>query len=241
MLEKIFSKFAEFGGIRGIFKTIFLNFQLFPCLQAVKFPVWISGKSKISKYKKGSIKIIGKPMPGMLRIGVHSHIFCPYSTTLVFIGGEIIIHSGSRILIESNCFIGVGPNSILEIKGDFQLGSGSRIVCHNHISIGNNNIWHENVYVYDHETYEYYDNRGQLINEPMSISIGENIWIQPSVRISKGTVIPDNSIIEMGSFCNSTLNTLFSHDNGYVISGVPASIVNKNIHNSWKVNFKPAF
>lgn len=236
MFRKILNKISEFGGVHGAFKTFYINLKVFPFRQAIKFPIWISAKSSISLCNKGSIKIIGPVHSGILRIGVHSHKFCPSLPSLVYNAGEIVIRSGCRVIIESGCFVGVGPKSVLDIQGNFQLGRDSRIVCHHSITIGKDNVWQEAVFVYDHETYEYYDEESNLINYPLPVYVGSNVWIQPGVMVKKGTSIPANSIVEMNSMCEENMLETFTLDSGCLISGSPAKVIRNNIHNTWKVN-----
>lgn len=205
-ISKAFDLYNSFGGVFGILKTIFLNFRILPFKQAVRFPIFISGKAKIKGAHRGCIVFDEKPFPGMLRIGVHSHTFCPYMKMQIFLGGTLVLHRNGIRTFESDCFIGVGPNCVLEIGPNFYLCKGSRIICHHYISIGENNVWQEDTWAFDHETFVVKDNNGEVVSTPEPILIGNDVWIQPRVIIKKGTNIPDDSIIGIGSLCEGDFN-----------------------------------
>lgn len=237
-ISKALELYSSFGGIFGILKTVFLNFRIFPFKYAIKFPVFISGKAKVKGAHRNCISFDERPFFGMLRIGVHSHTFCPYMKTQVFLGGTIVLRGRGIRTFESDCFVGVGPNCILEIGPNFYLCKGSRIICHHYINIGENNIWQENTWVYDHETFVVKDKNGQIASAPESIHIGNNVWIQPRVIIKKGTNIPDDGIVGMGSICEGDYRR--SGENSLLIIATPnTEVLHVNHFKTSKISFKP--
>lgn len=223
--SNLYNCWSHLGGIKGIYKTIVFNLRNFPLKTALRMPVWISGKARISGYRKGNIVINGRPNVGMLRIGAHSHEFCAYTPTLAFIGGTLSLTGGNVVVIESGCFIGIGKGCSLLMKGSLYMNSGSRLVCHNHIEIGHNNVWQENSIVMDHDTYEIRNN-GNRVNYPRTITIGDNVWLQPMAAILEGSIIPDNSIVKTGSIVTSDccLPTRLNKDESPVFQGNPAKM-----------------
>lgn len=70
----------------------------------------------------------------------------------------------------------------------------------------------------------------EIINYPKSILINENCWIGHSCRILKGSVVPANSIVAMGSIFTSSSNQ--NNTENCIYAGIPAKIVKKNVY--WK-------
>lgn len=91
------------------------------------------------------------------------------------------------------------------------MNSGARLICHNHIEIGDNNVWQENTLIMDHETYIINDSQGRRINDTTPVKLGDNVWLQPYATVLGGVSIPENSIVKTG--CIVTSETKHSSTN----------------------------
>jgi acetyltransferase-like isoleucine patch superfamily enzyme len=91
--------------------------------------------------------------------------------------------------------------SKIEIGNNFYVNRNSTIVSRYGISIGNNCMFGESVFIYDHDHEHIVGNKPfkhqGFIGAP--ISIGNNVWIGSHVFIGKGVNIGDNVVIGAGS------------------------------------------
>ncbi|MES2440270.1 MAG: hypothetical protein V4584_14465 [Verrucomicrobiota bacterium] len=65
---------------------------------------------------------------------------------------------------------------------------------------------------------------GQRMNKPRSVIIGDHVWIGVGTFVSKGAVIPSNSIVAAMSFVNGRFE-----EEGVIIAGEPAKVVKQGI------------
>ncbi|MDR2236260.1 MAG: acyltransferase [Chryseobacterium sp.] len=92
-------------------------------------------------------------------------------------------------------------DATLEIGDHFFMNNFCSINCLDHISIGNNTLFGENVKLYDHNhTYEtsppFKVHSSEFTKAP--IKIGSNCWLGSNVTVLKGVTIGDNCIIGAG-------------------------------------------
>jgi acetyltransferase-like isoleucine patch superfamily enzyme len=74
----------------------------------------------------------------------------------------------------------------------------------------------------------------QRINKPTSVKIGNHVWVGVGSLISKGSQIPNDSIVGAYSFVNKK----FTEEN-VLIAGTPAKIVRHGV--TWNRGRKPKF
>ena len=63
-------------------------------------------------------------------------------------------------------------------------------------------------------------------NTPKTIKIGKHVWIGNGAKLTKGAVIPNDSIVALGSVVSKD----FSQESNIIIAGNPARIVKHNIN-----------
>jgi acetyltransferase-like isoleucine patch superfamily enzyme len=124
------------------------------------------------------------------------------------VGNRFIFHKdvkkvsiGMAADIRNYSFIIALQNATLEIGNNFFMNNFCSINCLDHISIGENTLFGENVKLYDHNhAYEtipvFKVQPSEFTKAP--IKIGSNCWLGSNVTVLKGVTIGDNCIIGAG-------------------------------------------
>lgn len=129
------------------------------------------------------------------------------------------MESGSFLIEGNNCEIFIGENTLFREAKLFAGESNTSIKIGKNCFCGVVNFSTSDFHsIVDAES-------GERINKPDNILIGDNNWITTDIKIRKGTVISNNSVI--GS--NSLVNKKFLKSN-VIITGQPARIVRENIY-----------
>ena len=171
------------------------------------------------------IKIKGKVYPNMIHIGDNTRYVTTYrplsiwtiNGTLIF-EGRINFYHGTYIYVAKGAILNLGTN------GTF-VGSGSKIICRERISIGNNvEITWENQ-IYDTSFHYIIDNKNDIKKLTQPIVIGNNVWIGNRVTIGKGTILPSNSIVSSNSFMNKDFSNFGEN---CLFAGLPAECKRRN-------------
>ncbi len=126
-----------------------------------------------------------------------------------------------------------GHDCLLSIGNKTTFGKRAYIVCmgeSNKILIGKENMFADNIEIWNTDSHPIYDLSGTLLNPSKPIVIGNHNWIGKNVCILKGSVISDNVVIGMASMISgqkiypNTLNV-----------GSPIRCIKNNIN--WERNF----
>lgn len=184
-----------------------------------------AGKNSIINKGNGWIKkdIIG--YDNEIRIGENSRL----------IGAEILIRGNNNIIdIGENCMI--GPDcSFWMIGNDTRITIGSNCTFNNNIHfcaqennaeiiIGMDCMFSNSIIIRtsdSHPIFETYNKK--RINSPADIILGNHVWICPGVRIMKGSIIGDGTIIGSNSVVTKSV------DKQSLVVGVPAKVVKNNV------------
>lgn len=149
------------------------------------------------------------------------------------------------------CF--VGNNGYFEIKGinnhnfkitnlNIRIGSDNKIIVGNNFScnganinvdvetdiklyIGNDVMFSYGIEIRTTDAHCIIDTEGHPINHAKDIIIGNHVWIAQNVFLSKGAIIPDNSIVGACSFVNKAFNKTNT-----IIAGNPAKICKEGVN-----------
>ena len=182
-------------------KTVYFNFKMLPFNQAKYLPIFLYSKTEFRSLK-GKVVIKGTIFPGMIHIGdntryPHTNRPCSVWTingTIVF-SGRINFYNGTYIYVAENAVLSFGTH------GTF-VGSDTKIICRESITIGNNvEITWDNQ-VYDTSFHYIRNQQGDVKSLTSPIVINDNVWIGNRSTIAKGTILPSYSIVASNSMTN---------------------------------------
>ncbi len=114
--------------------------------------------------------------------------------------------------------IEVYANASLELDSCY-VNSHSRILCSDHISIGNNSIIGENVLIRDSDNHTIIGNKN--ISKP--IKIGKHVWIGMGAIVLKGVTIGDGAIVGAGAVVTKDV------PEKCIVAGNPARVIRENV------------
>ena len=215
-----FDKYYTF--ILGLPKTIYINFKYFKFKDAIKLPIFVSKRVRLSKLQ-GKITVPVKT--GMIQIGFGDiGIFDKYKSksilklsnnSLITFNGRAKIGLGSKICSSGNLIFG----------DNFSISAETEIICNKKIEFGNDCLLSWDILVMDSDQHSIKTIDGRIVNEDQEISIGNNVWVGCRSTILKGTVIKDNNVIAS----NTTLCGKHDFINS-VIGGTPNKVLKSNIY-----------
>lgn len=217
VIERLFS-YRYFN----LWKTIYVNFRSLPPLQAIRFPIVVWGGLKIVSLM-GKIEIQTPIKTGMIKLGVSKpENLLTYSTSQLSNSGKMIF-KGNAEIYNGFCFR-VLPGATLVIGNECMFSNNVMIYALDNIYIGDNSRIAYNTkilstdlhYSIDAQTYNIYNNRKKIV-------IGKNNWITADVKIMKGTVTPDWTIVTANSVLNKDYTKTVKEAS--IIGGQPAKLI----------------
>ena len=187
----------------NLLMTLYVNFKKLPFVVAIKFPIFVYGKLKI--HSLGGKMIVNGPIKkGMIKIGYRWIDLFPSSYlpnqiyllgTLTF-SGETMISGGVGLFVQAR-------NAYLEIGDRVVIGAGSIVKSMDKLVIGKNTRIAGNCTVMNSNMHFVKNiQTGEIAKPYGKILIGNNCWINPGSVITKGTVLPDYTIVARNSFVN---------------------------------------
>lgn len=203
-------------------KSLYFNFKYFPFATAIKLPVLISYRTKLSKME-GNV-FIEKIKTGIVRIGFgyvgvfdknNSRSIWECTGNVLFRGATSIGH-GSKLSISKNGKLIFGNN--------FCITAESQIVCNKKIIIGDNVLVSWQCLIMDTDFHNIFVNDIK-INDDKEIIIRNNVWIGCRSTILKGVEIYSGNVIA----ANTNLTRTIRKSN-VIIGGNPGNIIKKNIN-----------
>lgn len=218
-----------FGLLRGVChllfktnfsKTIYLNFKMLPFDQAIRLPIYVYGRMVFRKLD-GNIVIKNEIKAGMIKIGKRDYYVettLPQSIwticgTIVF-NGPMNFLQGSYVLVAGKALLEFGTKSTL-------CGSNIRIMCFEKIVIGDCVRISWDVQIIDTSFHYIKKSDAETIKLTSPIHIGNFVWIGNRATISKGTVIPDETIVASSSLVNKDFHSIGKY---CLLAGQPAKV-----------------
>ena len=215
-------RFVRFCRI-SIFKTLYVNFRCLPLKQACMIPILI-GRGTILRSLNGKIVIESNSLRfAMIQFGINQIFNSCNSYKTIIVNDGVIVFKGTATF-QSGITLKTFKTGKIEFGEKNSLGRFSQIISKNNVSLGDYCRCSWNVYISDTD-FHYIQNleTGEVKNNTKKIRIGNYCWIANNVSISKGSIIPNNSIIAS----NSYVNKAFCESNT-LLAGSPASIKRRN-------------
>lgn len=202
--------------------SVYSNFRLFHFRVAIKLPLQVHYKTRISACKN-SIIIDGEVQRFMLKLGFggsegviensYSYLYIKQGGTLK-IRGEIVIAPGCSIRIERNAQLCLGKN--------FSMNKNGFIYCANSINIGDNVLIGWNVNIRDNDGHDIYYDDGHK-NTMRPVNIGSHVWIASYSSILKCS-LGDNIVV-----ASNTIVYKSFLDSNILIGGQPVRLLKESI------------
>jgi acetyltransferase-like isoleucine patch superfamily enzyme len=228
MIRKILNKFfvRSFKNRINIFKTLLINFMLFPIDKAIYFPIYIYGKCKF-QILDGTVELTGQIKKGMLKIGISDPSRSAFSKSYLSISGKLIL--GDNVVLRRGIHLNIEKNGLLILGDDVYIGDNCSITSKCQIQIrektriGNNTIFLDTDFHYmiDKVTCEIKNNAG-----PIDIGIGN--WIGSHCVIKKNTVTPNYTIVA-GPFSMLSKDYKKTIPEYTCIGGSPAKLISEGL------------
>lgn len=134
--------------------------------------------------------------------------------------GDNVKFTGHILIVGNNLLVKIGHNTT--VQGAYILSREKDVI------IGSDCLLSRGIEIRSTDVHKVYDlDTNKRLNPAQEVVIGDKVWICARTVISKGSKIPNGSIIGILSFVNKE----FTEENT-IIAGIPAKIVKKNIH--WK-------
>jgi len=183
--------------------------------------IYRKNKITILAYRKSLIQIARDSLieiNGRLQIGVFWDMVTNQETIFIAKKSSRLIINGS-FRIYSGCSVSIQENAVLEL-GNGYMSCDSRIMCFNHIKIGNDVLIADQVTIRDSDNHNI-EYEGYEKSKP--INIGNHVWIGMRSTILKGVTIGDGAIIAAGALVTKDVPP------HCLVGGVPAEIIKKNV------------
>lgn len=208
----------------NILKTIYVNFRLLRFHDAIYFPIYIYGPTKIASLK-GNVIFDCDVKRGMIKIGSFSNIYSQrHPTTFCLSENSKMIFAG-YFKSADGCIFHLKNKATLRLGAYTTFGDNVRVVCSNHIEVGDYTQITFDSILSDSNCHYMIDFSNMTIkNRNGEILLGKRNWIGNNSRINKGTKTGDGCIIASGSMTNKSYA-----GNNIVIAGAPAKVVKENV------------
>ena len=224
----IFYAIKAFWRLLGtnVIKTVYVNFRLLPFRQAIKMPLFISGRFLLRE-SEGKVVIKGDVNPGMIRIGRHDRYpETRVSRTIWVINGKIEFNGKFSFFRGSYIMVARGAELVFGI-GDYpSCGANTRIMCFNRIEIEDAHItW--DCQIMD-SSFHYIESVDDGTVHPLTrpVHIGKHVWIGNRTTITAGTIIPEETIVASHSLVNKDFSEAGSN---CLIGGIPAKVLKRGV------------
>lgn len=217
----------------NLFKTLYVNFRLFPFHVAVRLPVFVYGRLRVISLL-GRAEVRGTIRPGMIRFGIPPpEEFVGYTSSILANQGTILFN-GPCVFFNGFC-IRVCRDKTLEVGDRVTCSSNVSIYALDDIKIGNQTRIAFNSLLMSSDMHYSIDTKTREVHgNSAPIVIGNNNWITSHVKVMKGTVTPPWTIVTSGSFLNKDYTDSVPPES--VIGGVPAKLIKQGQRRVFSLN-----
>ena len=204
-------------------KTIYFNFKMFPFKEAIRFPVYVSHNYKLDLPRHTKNISIDNLKTFCIRFGNGGSMdIIPNQYGLIQLGTEAKLHFYGDAQFAAGCSLRVDCGK-MEFGNNFSANRNCNITCTKGIKIGDNCLLGGGISLRDNDGHKLYIHETQKTGQK-EIVIGKQVWICSEVKILKGVVISDYSVIAMGS-----LVTRKFFETNVLIGGNPAKVIEHGI------------
>lgn len=211
-------------------KTLYFNLKMFPFATARKIPVVIYGPVSFGSLT-GKIIIKGEIEKGMIGFGQRFEVMHKAKGIAEFtLLGELIFNGPAHI--GKDVCLYVGENARCEFGYMSTLGSDSKLICTNQISMGEwTGIAYETQLIDTHSHYTMDTKTGQRNPVSAPIILGSHNVIANRTSVMPGTRTPDYCMVASNSLCNKDYTSLGQN---ILIGGMPAKLLKENFSRDWE-------
>lgn len=222
----------------NLLKTIYINYRMLPINEAIKLPILINYRTELVNLS-GEIRFSCPVRTGMIQFNNHNDEFIGNHhwrrieiKGKVTFGGKVDFGIGSVLFVRKGGCLYLGDNIII--------GGGTRILCEERITIGNNvRLAHESQLM--DSNFHYIRNLvdGSVEKCISPVIIGNNNWIGNRSTIMKGTATPDFLIVGSNSLLNKDYTKTI--DSYSIIGGAPAKLIKKGYERIFDLNIESKY
>lgn len=215
-------RFATFCLKVNWYKSLYINFKMLPFKLAWKLPIICFGRVNLLSLT-GRIIINGELRTGIVQIGKdidnmpisHLPVKIKINNNIVF-NGRCIISGGASLEVCQSGYLELGKYS--------RICSGVFIKAFKSIKIGDFTWITAESIVMDSDVHYIKDIKsGKVKKNVAPIIIGSYCWINMRSKISKGSILPNYTIVASNSFINKDFTN--EEENGLFLGGSPAKII----------------
>lgn len=209
----------------NVVKTIWFNYKMLPWRQAVKLPLFLYGRV-VFRNTSGNLIINAGTYPGMIRVGKQDrYVMTSEPFSIWTIEGEITFHSGFTFYGGSYVFC--AKNAELSFMGGGFCGSNTKIICFDQITLNDTRV------TWDCQIMDTSFHYLEKISDPEKhhpltapVYLGSHVWIGNNTTITKGVVVPDETIIASHSLVNKDFSDIGPYN---MLAGIPAVVKAKGV------------
>lgn len=203
---------------------------MLPFHEANKFPILFYGKVRFNGLR-GKIVIEAPIKFGMVGFGQkYELIIVSKKNAQLTLNGKLIIKGHVQFGIDY--FVYIKKDAVLQMGHLSSLGGNGKIICSNHIILGDYaRIGYESQLI-DTSFHNMKDLKtGEVSSISAPIIIGDYNYIGGRVTIMKLTKTPNRCTITSNSLCNKDYTVLGEN---IMIGGLPAKLIKNNIARDWE-------
>ena len=216
------------------YKTLYINFKKLPFKEALKLPVIVFGRLKITSLE-GNFIFKTPVRFGLVGLGQKYEIFTKSKGTAeLHLLGDLEFHGRVQLGIDFKLFVHRQAKVIFGNINSF--ATDTRIIAYKKIRFGNfvqfgsecqiiDTNFH---YIKNTDTNEVYDRESDIV-------VGNYNFIGARSTLSGKTVTPDYCMVASHSLCNKNYCKFGSH---IIIGGIPAKLLKEHVTRDWHTEEK---
>ena len=210
----------------NILSTLYLNFRAFSFRDAIKIPVLVFGKCFLEDVHRGCIKLSRVEFDSLrLGGGRYTEIFGRSNLYKSYFRFSGLWYVGKNVTIDQGCIVSVCEGATLDLGNNIHINRKTCIHVKEHITISNNTRVGWNCQILD-SNFHYTVLNGTISKMNAPVYIGHNVLLANGVSITKGTVLPNYSVVSSMSLVNRNLSEF---GEGCLYGGVPAKKLKSGI------------